>query len=220
MDEDDIAPDELFHPGHLLAGHAPVMGDELQVERGDPDAGVALARRCLADVADAALEGEVAMLDDIAQFGPIDRRRWQPHECGVTLELREVERGTQGTDDGVDEVGEDVLCVIELHAGKVAAVARDVSDDETGRFGAVDHPRSDDFGRASEAVAMFTRRLCQGRWASARLPRGETRLRRRLQPTQSGWRNHHHRAAHDKPTTHVKPVALVCAGDDMGRHVC
>ena len=139
MDDDDVAPDELLPPGHPLPGDEPVMGDELQVEPGHPDAGVALARRRLADVADAALEGEVAALDDVAEAGPVDRRRGHVDERGVALELRELEGRAQRADDRVDEIGEDVLGVVELHAGQVAAVPRDVGDDETGRFGPGEH---------------------------------------------------------------------------------
>ena len=139
MDDDHVAPDEFLPPRHPLPCDEPVMGDELQVEPGHPYAGVALARRRLADVADAALEGEVAVLDDVAEAGAVDRRRRHVDECGVALELRELEGRAQRADDHVDEIGEDVLSVVELHAGQVAAVPSDVGDDETGRFGPGEH---------------------------------------------------------------------------------
>ena len=38
--------------------------------------------------------------------------------------------GTEGGDHGADEVGEDVLGVVELDVGEVARVAGDVGDEE------------------------------------------------------------------------------------------
>jgi hypothetical protein len=147
VDEDDVAADELLAARHPLAGDEPMVGDEFQVQPGHPHAGVALARRCLADIADPALEGEVAALDDVLKGRPIDRRGRHPDECGVALELRELERRTQRGDHGVDEVGEDVLRVVELHTGEIAAVACDVGDDEAGWIGPGEH-RADPISRA------------------------------------------------------------------------
>ena len=52
-----------------------VVDDELEVEVRDPDAGVALARGRLADVAPAPPEAEVAALDRVEQHRPVDPSR-------------------------------------------------------------------------------------------------------------------------------------------------
>ena len=139
VDDDDIGPHELLAAGHPLAGDRAVMGHELEIQPGDAAAGVALARRRPLDVTEAALEHEVAALDHVPEAGTIHGRRGHPDERGVPLELGELERWAQRPDDGVDEVGQDVLGVVELHVGQVAAVPRDVSDDQTGRLGPGEH---------------------------------------------------------------------------------
>jgi len=93
VDDHDVAPDELLPPGHPLPGDEPVMGDELQVEPGHADTCVALARRGLADVADAALEREVAALDDVAETGPVERRGGHVDECGVPSSFASLKAG-------------------------------------------------------------------------------------------------------------------------------
>ena len=56
MDHDDIGSQELLAPGDLLEDGDAVVDHELEVEVRDPDAGVALARRRLADVTPAPAE--------------------------------------------------------------------------------------------------------------------------------------------------------------------
>ena len=67
VDEDDVGPEQLLAAGDLLADDSPVMGDDLEVEVGDPDAGVALAARRRGDVPEAALEREVGALDGVLE---------------------------------------------------------------------------------------------------------------------------------------------------------
>ena len=63
-------------------------------------------------------------------------------EGRVALELGQPERRTEGADDRVDQVGQDVLGVVELDTGEIARVAGDVGDDEAGGFGLVEHRAS------------------------------------------------------------------------------
>ena len=107
-----------------------VVDDELEVEVGDPDAGVALARRRLADVAAAPAEAEVAALDGVEEHRAIDRLGRHEHEGGVALELGQPEVRPEGGDHGADEVRKDVLGVVELDVGEVARVPRDIGDQE------------------------------------------------------------------------------------------
>ena len=65
MDDDHVRPEELLPPRDLLDDHAAVVDDELEIEVGDAHAGIALARRRLADVAAAAAEPEVTAFDRI-----------------------------------------------------------------------------------------------------------------------------------------------------------
>ena len=75
MDHDDVAADQFLATGHPLPGDQAVMDDELQVEPRDVGAGVAVALRRLADVAQAPPEGDVAVLDGVLEDRSIDRRR-------------------------------------------------------------------------------------------------------------------------------------------------
>ena len=72
MGHDDRAPDQLLAAGDPLAEDRPVVGQELEVERGHPDAGVAVAHRRLADVAQPAPEREIGPLDRVHQRRAVD----------------------------------------------------------------------------------------------------------------------------------------------------
>ena len=135
MGDDDRASDQLLAAGHPLAEDRPVVGQELEVEGGHPDAGVAVADRRLADVAQPPAEGEVGALDGVHQRRAVDGLGDDVGERGVAFELGQPEGRPEAADDRVDEVGEDVLRVIELDPGEIAGVAGDVGDDETGGFG-------------------------------------------------------------------------------------
>ena len=71
--DDDVRPQELLAAGDLLVDGRAVVDDELEVEVRDADAGVALARGRLADVAAAPAEPEVAALDGVEEHRPVDR---------------------------------------------------------------------------------------------------------------------------------------------------
>ncbi len=142
MHDDDVAPDQPIAAGHPLSSDRPMVDHELQVEPRDERACIAVALRGLADVAQVPPEREVAVLDGVLQRRPVHDLRDDVGERGVPLELREPEGGSERADDGIGEVGEDVLSVVELHACEVARVAADIRDDETGGFGSVGHRRS------------------------------------------------------------------------------
>ena len=135
MDDDDVGPEELLAAGDLLHDRRAVVDDELEVEIRDPDAGVALARRRLADVASAPPEPEVAALDRVEEHRPVDRLADHVGERGIAFELGEPEVRPKRRDDGADEVREDVLRMVQLDVGKVARVPGDVGDEEAGRSG-------------------------------------------------------------------------------------
>src|SRR6188508_2304143 len=105
---------------------------ELQIEIRDLDAGVALARGRLADVATTPAEAEVAALDRVEQHRPVYVLNTHGGECGVSLELGQAEVGPQGGHYRADQVSQDVLRVIQLDVGEVAGVAGDVGDNEAG----------------------------------------------------------------------------------------
>jgi hypothetical protein len=67
VDDDDVPPDELRPAGHALAGDQAVVHDELEVEGRHPGAGVAVALRCLGDVAETTTEGDIAALDRVLE---------------------------------------------------------------------------------------------------------------------------------------------------------
>src|SRR4029078_172749 len=83
---------------------------------------------------------EVATLDGILDRGGVERFRELVRKCCVALELHEREGRAERSDGGPDEVGEDVLGVVELGSREEARVARDVGDQQTGRLRLAQHP--------------------------------------------------------------------------------
>jgi hypothetical protein len=130
---------ELLAPGHSLPDHEPMVDDRLEVERRDTDARITLAVRRLADVSKASPERDVGRLDRVLEDRAVRGCRDQVAERGVALELGQPERGPNGTDDRVDQVGEDVLGVVELDAGEIAGVAGDIGDEQERGLRSVDH---------------------------------------------------------------------------------
>ena len=166
MDEDDVRAEQLLAAGDALADDRAVVDDDLEVEVRDPDAGVALALRGGGDVPQAAPEREVGPLDRLLQRRALDRRRDDVGEGGVALELGQAQHRPQAADDRRDEVGEDVLGVVELDAGEVAGVAADVGDDEAGRFRLADQGRGSTCGCVHDGRAgrrgQVQRAVCAG----------------------------------------------------------
>jgi hypothetical protein len=157
VDEDDVAAEELVEVGHPLPCDQAVVDDDLQVEARQEHAGVALAARRLADVAEPGLEGEVDALDGVLEGRAVDLERARPGERRVALELRERERRADRAGERADEVGDDVGRMVELDAREVRRLARDIGDDETGRRGWFDHA----------SAGTIPRRIL-GRWARGR----------------------------------------------------
>ena len=118
MDDDHVGAQELLPSGHGLADGDAVVDHELEVQVRDPRAGVAFARCRLAHVPAATTEPEVAALDRVEQHRPVDRLERRERERGIALELRQAEVGPERRDDGADQVGQDVLRVIELDVGR------------------------------------------------------------------------------------------------------
>ena len=139
MDHDHVATDQFLATGHPLPGDQAVMDDELQVEPGDVGAGVAVALRRLADVAQAPPEGDVAVLDRVLEDRSVDHVGDDVGEGRVALEFGQSEGRPERANDGVSQVGQDVLRVIEFDAREVARVAADVGEDETRGLRLVGH---------------------------------------------------------------------------------
>ena len=130
MRNDHVRTQQLLASRDLLVHRDPVVDDELQVQIRDLDAGIALARGRLADVATTPAEAEVAALDRVEQHRPVDGLSIHRGECGVTLELGQAEVGPQRGHDRADQVRQDVLRVIQLDIGQIAGVAGNVGDEE------------------------------------------------------------------------------------------
>ena len=102
-----------------------MVDDELEVEVRDPHARVALAGDAWRDVAPPAAEREVAVARPCrAAVDPSTCSAIDVGERGVALELGQPEGRPKRADDRVDQVGEDVLGVVELDAGEVARCSR------------------------------------------------------------------------------------------------
>ena len=83
------------------------------------------------EVAKTLPEGEICHLHGVLQQRAVDLVSDCIEEGGVALELCEPERRPQPPHHGVHHVGDDVLCMLELDAGKKAGVAGDIRDHET-----------------------------------------------------------------------------------------
>ena len=147
MNQDHVAADQLLLPGHGLLGDLSVMGDELEIERRDQPAGVAFADRGLLDVTLPPAEGEIRTLDRVLQMRAVELRRDEIDEGRVPFELRQLEWRAERADDRIDQVGQDVLGVIELDPGEITGIAGDVGDDETCGFGLGQHGITDQLKR-------------------------------------------------------------------------
>ncbi len=103
----------------------------MAVEVRDPGAGVALTGAGLADVTEAIAEGDVGALDAILQDRSVDAFGRHIGERRIALQLKQLER-RHGLHDRDGQVGQDVLCVVKLDAGKVVGLAADISNGEEG----------------------------------------------------------------------------------------
>ncbi len=140
--DDHVGAQQFLAAGDLLLNGGAVVRHELEIEVGDPGAGIAFARCRLADVAPPTAEGEIASFDRVEEHRPIDRLAQREGERGIALELGQPEIRPERGDHRADEVGQDVLSVLELHVGQVAGVAGDVGDQEGRRLGDGGHGSS------------------------------------------------------------------------------
>ena len=110
------------------------MHEILEVEARDQDTGVAFTRRGMGDVPETPAKSKVTGLD-----GVHDRRG--PHRAvgcvcksSVTFQFGELEGGSERLDQCLQEVGQDVLGVLQLGCLEVSRVAGDVGEEETAGF--------------------------------------------------------------------------------------
>src|SRR6516164_8186168 len=134
MDEDHVASGKLFAPGHLLLHHFAVMDDELEIKIAHCNAGFALASRCLLDVAQPTTELKIGRLDGILQERAVDLLGHGIDEGGIAFKLGKPERRPEALDHRVDEIGDNVLRVVEFDPRKKARIAGDIRDREIGQF--------------------------------------------------------------------------------------
>jgi hypothetical protein len=92
-------------------------------------------------------ECEIRALDRVLQMRAVELRRDEIDEGCVPFELRQLERRAERADDRIDQVGQDVLGVIELDPGEITGVAGDVGHDETCGFGLGQHGITDQLER-------------------------------------------------------------------------
>jgi hypothetical protein len=104
--------------------------DELEIEIGDAGAGIAGARGRLGHVASPATETEETAFDRIQKERSVELFNWRKDESSVTFQLGESKRGAQCRYDGPDQVGQDVLGMIELDASEISGVPRYVGDEK------------------------------------------------------------------------------------------
>src|ERR1700730_10369721 len=146
VDEDHITSSKLFASAHLLLYHLAVVDDELEIQIAHRSASFALAARGLLDVTLAPAELEIGLLDRVLQERVVDRLADRVSESSIAFELSESEGWPQAFDHRVHEIGDNVLCVLDLGGGEEPRIAGDVGDDEAGQFGLRKHVTSTKMG--------------------------------------------------------------------------
>ena len=139
VDDDDVATHQFLATRHPLPGDDSVVDDELEIESRDEGAGIAVALRGLADVAQAPTEGEIAVFDGVLEGRAVDGVGDEVGKGSVALELRESEGRPERPDDRVRQVSQDVLCMVQLDTGDIARVPADIGEHEAGGFWFVGH---------------------------------------------------------------------------------
>ena len=178
MDENDIAPGELLSPAHLLLHHLAVMDDELEIEIAHRDAGLALAGRGLANVAQPSAEFEIGALDRVLQQRAVDLLGHRVDECGVALEFGEAKRGAQPFTTVSMKSAMMILRVVEFVRREEVGIAGDVSNLVICRFslGSMSPPPQSVTSDFSDAQSVLRRRVR----SRAREPAPSSRQRRAL----------------------------------------
>ena len=169
MDDDHVRADELLVPGDPVPDDHPVVDHELEVQARHQRAGVALAGRCLGDVAQAAPEGEVCPLDRVEELRAVDTRSERIGEGGIALKLGQPKAWPEGIDHGRDQVGQDVLGVIQLGARQVARVAGDVGNQQARRLGLGEHAPSPMVSGPSRESGEVRKRTLVGSLAASEM---------------------------------------------------
>jgi hypothetical protein len=94
------------------------MHDEFEIQARNLPAGVAFAARCLLNVGQPPTELEI--FDRVLKERAVDLRRIDISEVSIAFYLREMERQAQRAYHGVDQSGQNVLCVIKLDASELS----------------------------------------------------------------------------------------------------
>ena len=176
VDENDVASGEFFSAAHLLLHHLAAMDDELEIEIAHRDAGLALAGRGLAHVAQPAAEFEIRALDRVLQQRAVDLFRHRIDECGVALEFCEAKRRPQPLHHRIHEIGDDVLRMVEFDRREEVGVAGDVGNREIGSFSLRKHAALQRYRRPAIAPRPEFGTRCRPRSRARRSPWGQTNI--------------------------------------------
>jgi hypothetical protein len=154
MHQDYVRPAQVLAAGDVLSAETAVVGDELQVEARDEDAGVAVAAGRPVGRVLTAPEGEVRGVEGVEQHRGVDPVPGHVDEDGVALELAELHCGRRGAHDRVGQVLEDVLGMVELGSCEVRRVAADVGEGKAARLG-LPNRRTSRAGRARHPLSLL-----------------------------------------------------------------
>jgi hypothetical protein len=131
MGEHHIGAHELAASGDIVLDERAVVRAELQIELRRPPARVAGAAGGEGDGSTASCEREIRGLERLEQRSAAERCRLRRDaENRVALELRQPERRAEPGCDHAEQVGEDVMGVLELYTRQVRGVAADVGEHE------------------------------------------------------------------------------------------
>ncbi len=120
-------PVSRSEPATARCGEPAVMRHELQIEFRDQEAGVAVAGRGAGDALQPVPESAVRNRNCVEQHRRIDPLAQGHHEDGITLYFVDPEGpGGQGPDQGVGQIRQDVVGMLELGADEIGRVSTDV----------------------------------------------------------------------------------------------
>lgn len=142
MDHDQVAPGEFLTIGHLVADDLAAMAHGLEVEVLNPAAGLAGAGRGLPDLAKPPAKRHESRLGPILKPRTVHLVKRCHQKDGISLELCDAKGWTKRLHDRRQEVGNDVMGVIEFDGRQEPGVDGNVPDERAGRFRPSQHGRS------------------------------------------------------------------------------
>lgn len=136
MNEIDIAPHQLVVPAQPLDAEGAKVDEELEVERPDIGAGIAVAGIVQHHQFDGAAKGGIGVFDQFDKGLPCQRRAQQRiADHGIAGRARDSQRRPGAVDQQLQQRLQHLLRVLQFRLAQVHGVAGDVGDEEIALLG-------------------------------------------------------------------------------------